>query len=88
MNHSSPGQIPAERAILGFVNYKTAEGLSIRTVEGYHRVLEQWIEHEGDMPLGRRTSDMSAAAGRFLGFPSPHRIWIPQFGVGRIDRYS
>jgi hypothetical protein len=30
MNHSTSGHIPVERAILGFVNYKTAEGLSIQ----------------------------------------------------------
>jgi integrase/recombinase XerD len=42
------------------VNYKTAEGLSMRTIEGYQRVLEQWIKHEGDIPIGRvRPGDIS-----------------------------
>lgn len=38
-NHRPPGSLPAEKAIEGFLNYKTAEGLSERTVESHQRQL-------------------------------------------------
>jgi len=34
-------------AITGFVNYKTAQGLSQRSVDSYKRILEQWAEYSG-----------------------------------------
>lgn len=60
MNHRAPGQIPFSRAITGFVNYKTAEGLSLRTVAGYQDLLEDWVKYTGDMPVSKvRPSDIS-----------------------------
>ena len=53
MNHRSSGSIPVSRAITGFVNYKTAEGLTIRSVDVYKRVLEQWVDHAGDNEVGQ-----------------------------------
>lgn len=47
MNHRPPGSLPAEKAIEGFLNYKTAEGLSERTVESYQRQLQKWQEYMG-----------------------------------------
>jgi hypothetical protein len=38
MNHSPSGSIALNKAILGFSNYKTAEGLSERTVDSYQRI--------------------------------------------------
>jgi integrase/recombinase XerD len=53
MNHSSPGSLALNKAILGFLNYKTAEGLTDRSVDSYKRILEKWAEHTGKIDVGR-----------------------------------
>ena len=55
MNHSSPGSLALNKAIIGFLNYKTAEGLTDRSVDSYKRVLEKWVEHTGEIEVGRIT---------------------------------
>jgi hypothetical protein len=44
MNQSSKGFLPVSKALIGFTQYKEAEGLSLRSVENYKRDLEKWIE--------------------------------------------
>ena len=39
------------KAIIGFLQYKSAEGLSPVTVSGYDRDLKLWIEYQGDMDV-------------------------------------
>jgi integrase/recombinase XerD len=42
-------------AIISFLNYKTAEGLTDRSVDCYNRVLEKYVEHTGEIEVGRIT---------------------------------
>lgn len=62
MNRSSPGTSKAKvslslaKAIDGFLKFKTAEGLSQRTVDSYKWVLRKWMEKIGDQPVGKITS--------------------------------
>ena len=44
MNRRPLNSLPLQKAITGFVNYKTAEGLSDRSVDSYRRILEHWAE--------------------------------------------
>lgn len=48
MNRRPSGSIPVNKAIVGFVNYKYAEGLTKRSVDSYERILYRWIGHMGD----------------------------------------
>jgi len=40
-----------QRFIARFLQYKSAEGLSLGTVSGYGRDLKPWIEYQGDMDV-------------------------------------
>jgi len=52
MNHTPSGSLLLSKAIPGFINYKTAEGLSPRTIDSYERLLIKWLEHLGDQKIG------------------------------------
>ena len=55
-SHYSPSNsLPFFTAIDGFVNYKTAEGLSQRSVDSYKRILEQWAEYVGNKKVAQFT---------------------------------
>jgi integrase/recombinase XerD len=56
MNHSSPGLL-ISKSIDGFLKFKTAEGLSARTLVGYEHVLKHWLEYIGDQPISEVTSE-------------------------------
>jgi len=62
MNRSSPGMSKSKvslslaKAIDGFLKFKTAEGLSQRTVDSYEWALRKWMEKIGDQPVGKITS--------------------------------
>jgi len=43
-------------AIPGFINYKTAEGLALRTIDSHERLLNKWLEHIGDQEIGKITA--------------------------------
>lgn len=51
-----PQGLPLSKAIDGFLQYKTAEALSPRTVESYKRHLDQWLEHIGDRLIHKVTT--------------------------------
>ena len=51
MNHRSSGSLPLPKAIIGFTNYKTAAGLTDRSVDSYRRALEQWVAYAGDIEV-------------------------------------
>lgn len=53
MNHSPPGSSLLGKAIPGFINYKTAEGLALRTIDSLERLLNKWLEHMGDQETGK-----------------------------------
>ena len=40
MNHSSSGSLVLSKAIQGFISFKSAEGLSDRTVDSKNRLLQ------------------------------------------------
>ena len=52
----NPSGLLFSLCIDGFVKYKTAEGLSQRTVDSYEWVLRKWMEKIGDQPVGKITS--------------------------------
>ena len=62
MNRNPLGTYPRGAGLLfslcidGFVKYKTAEGLSQRTVDSYEWILHQWLDRMGDKPVGTITS--------------------------------
>jgi integrase/recombinase XerD len=51
MNRGSLSSMNLEKAIGGFISYKSAEGLSDRSLDSYQRTLRGWANHEGDPPL-------------------------------------
>jgi site-specific recombinase XerD len=44
------------KALTGFLQYKSAEGLAPVTVTGYERNLKLWIEYQGDLDIITITS--------------------------------
>jgi hypothetical protein len=60
-NGSTSNSLPLRTAITGFLNYKTAEGLSQRSVDSYKRILEQWAEYAGNEKVNQFTDhDLNA----------------------------
>jgi Phage integrase, N-terminal SAM-like domain len=55
MNRRPLNSLPLQKAITGFVNYKTAEGLSDRSVDSYRRILERWAEFAGNKNVAQFT---------------------------------
>ena len=55
MNRRPLNLLPLGKAITGFVNYKTAEGLSQRSVDSYQRILEHWAEYSGNKNIAQFT---------------------------------
>lgn len=54
-HRSTSNSLPLLTAITGFVNYKTAEGLSQRSVDSYKRILEQWADYAGNKTISQFT---------------------------------
>jgi hypothetical protein len=50
INHRPPG-LEIVKAIQGFLQFKSAEGLSVRTIESYSHDLQQWVEYQGPMDI-------------------------------------
>ena len=46
-----PQGLNVSKAVSGFLQYKSAEGLATVTVSGYERDLKLWIEYQGDMDI-------------------------------------
>jgi hypothetical protein len=46
MNRRVPG-LETVKAIQGFLQFKAAEGVSVRTIESYSRDLRHWVENMG-----------------------------------------
>ncbi|MDX9991197.1 MAG: phage integrase N-terminal SAM-like domain-containing protein [Anaerolineales bacterium] len=55
MNHRPPGSLPVSKAIVGFLSFKTAEGLADRTIDSYQRQLQKWLEYLGDKDVATIT---------------------------------
>jgi len=48
-----PQGLKVQKALTGFLHYKSAEGLAPVTVSGYERDLKLWIEYQGDMNISK-----------------------------------
>jgi integrase/recombinase XerD len=46
-----PQGLNVSKAVVGFLQYRSAEGLVPVTVSGYERDLKLWIEYQGDMDI-------------------------------------
>jgi integrase/recombinase XerD len=55
MNRISPG-LSLSKALLGFEQYKAAEGLSPNTLIAYTQHLKLWLEYVGDVEVGQMTT--------------------------------
>lgn len=55
MNRNSPG-LNIGQAISGFLQAKTAEARSPRTLVGYKHDLEKWLHYAGDIPVADVTT--------------------------------
>jgi len=51
MNRNPSGSLVLSKALVGYLYYKTAEGLSDRSLESYERILKKWIQHSGDIEM-------------------------------------
>ena len=51
MNRRSESFFSLTQAVEGFVNHKYAEGLRPRTIASYERLLNKWVDFEGDKPV-------------------------------------
>jgi integrase/recombinase XerD len=56
MNHSPLSSFSLNQAITGFLIYKSAEGLTPRSIDSYQRILEKWCDYHGDSTLNSITS--------------------------------
>jgi hypothetical protein len=45
MNRNSSGPITLNKAVIGFLNLKTAEGLAQGPLYSYERILVKWVEY-------------------------------------------
>lgn len=57
MNRSSSSSLVLTKALIGFLNYKTAEGLTPSSVDSYRVILQHWVEFTGDIQLKHLSSD-------------------------------
>ena len=48
-----PQRLQVQKAITGFLHYKSAEGLAPVTVTGYERGLKLWVEYQGDVNISK-----------------------------------
>ncbi len=55
MNRRPPG-LQLEETIFGFINYKSAEGLSPLTIRSYQTDLNTWLEYQGNTPISKITT--------------------------------
>ena len=61
-----PQGLKVKKAITGFLQYKSAEGLAPVTISGYERDLKLWIEFQGDVNIGNVQSDSILAFLNYL----------------------
>ena len=61
-----PQGLKIKKAITGFLQYKSAEGLAPVTISGYERDLKLWIEFQGDVNIGNVQSDSILAFLNYL----------------------
>ncbi len=70
-----PQGLKAQKTIQGFLQFKSAEGLSRRTVEQYQRDLDRWLEYQEDMDISQITpQELRQFLGNLLTEYRPHRL--------------
>ncbi len=70
----NPGLL-VSKAIPGFIQYKSAEGLSPRTMEGYEHDLKLWLEIRGDQDIREiTTTDLREYLNHMRSEYTPRRI--------------
>ena len=76
-----PTGLKVPKAITGFLQYKSAEGLAPVTVSGYERDLKLWIEYQGDVNVG------NVQSGNILSFLNYLRTdYVPRRITGNNTR--
>ena len=76
-----PTGLKVTKAITGFLQYKSAEGLAPVTVSGYERDLKLWIEYQGDVNVG------NVQSGNILSFLNYLRTdYVPRRITGNNTR--
>ncbi|GEM_PF-2792216 len=76
MNQRPPGLL-LSKALTGFLQYKGAEGIASRTVDGYRRDLNPWIEYQGDGDI------LKVEPKHILTLPFPPHLCHHLFALGR-----
>ncbi len=66
MNHSSPGSLALNKTIIGFLNYKTAEGLTDRSVNSYKRYSKSGWNPQGKLRWVASRNKPCTGVGRFF----------------------
>ena len=61
-----PTGLSLSKATVGFLQYKSAEGLSPVTVSGYDHDLKLWIEYQGDMDVAHSPPETSGKSPGFV----------------------
>jgi len=76
-----PQGLKADKAVTGFLQYKSAEGLAPVTVDGYERDLKLWLEYQGEIDIGKISSQ------HILGFLNYLRTeYVPRRITGDNSR--
>lgn len=76
-----PQGLKVQKAITGFLQYKSAEGLAPVTVSGYERDLKLWIEFRGDVNI------CDVRSGNILAFLNYLRVdYVPRRITGNNSR--
>lgn len=76
-----PTGLSATKAITGFLQYKSAEGLAPVTVSGYERDLKLWIEYQGDVNVSKVQSANILASLNYL-----RTDYVPRRITGKNSR--
>ena len=83
MNRRPSGSMTLSEAVFGFVNHKFAEGLTERSVNSYERLLNKWIEYEGDKKI---TEVQTADIREYLAWLRTE--YVPHRYNGKIHKLS
>jgi site-specific recombinase XerD len=71
-----PSGLETQKAIQGFIQSKTAEGLSASTIVSYTHHLDLWIEYQGETELRKVTAqDIRSFLSYMLTEYTPRRIF-------------
>ena len=58
--------MPLSKALVGFLQFKEAEGNSLNTLANYKREIEMWVSHSGDLAVSSVTTEQVRAYLSYL----------------------